>query len=288
MDDRVTEKRQNPAESAQKVGPDRLGRQFRAGVVPFLPVRALIHGLDTGRAVDLIRTAPSRLKRLLANGELDAAFLSSIDLPCFGDRLTILQAGCVAASGPTLLAKIFSQVEAKNISVLWADRDSSSSVALVQVVWSKLFHRRISIIPFDPVPGQYPHDAEAILMIGDKVVTDPPIGFDRQLDPTAMWHEMTGLPFVFGVWATMHDSYCHPLYSILLAARQEGQRNLKKIASELAPAYGWPVDLATRCMMHELEFEFTDAHREGLEEFLEMAAECKLIDSPGPLKYHVP
>ena len=42
--------------------------------------------------------------------------------------------------------------------------------------------------------------AEAVLLIGDKVVTDPAIGYDYQIDLGAMWYEMTGLPFVFAAW----------------------------------------------------------------------------------------
>ena len=277
-----------PAKQTEQPGPVDTGRALRAGIVSFLPVRALIYGLDDSREIDLVRAAPSRQKQMLAGGELDAAFLPTIDLPGFGPKLTVLTGGCVAAYGPTLLTKVFSQVPPEDMTVLWADSSSRSAVALVQVIWKGLYHRQISVIPFDPLKDKHPPDAQAVLLIGDKVVTEPPLGFDRQLDPTAMWYEMTGLPFVFGIWGTLRESCCQQLHRVLTIARQEGQKHLVEIATEFAPAYGWPVDLAVRAMTRDLQFEFTEAHREGLEEFLELAAECKLIKFSRPLKYYVP
>lgn len=257
-------------------------------MLSYLPARPLIYGLDGSQDVDLVRAPPARLKRLLAGGEVDAALLPTIDLPCFGQRLTVMPAGCLAGTGPTLLVKIFSQVKPENMSVLWSDSDSHATVALVQVVWANVYHRRLSVIPFDPSIGKAPPDADAAMLIGDKVVTDPPLGFDRHIDPVAMWYEMTGLPFVGAVWTTVCHKHLDELYAVLLEARQRGQQNLVEIATEYGPGYGWPADLAIRCLTQELQFEFTSAHREGMEEFLDLAAEGGLIDSPGPLNYYCP
>ncbi len=225
---------------------------------------------------------------MLVSGELDVAILPTSDVPCFGRRLTILQAGCLAAAGPALIARVFSKVRAEDLTILWADSHSRSVIVLVQVLWASLYRRQLSVIPFDPDREQPPSDAEAVLLIGDRVVAKPPMGFYRQFDPSAMWFEMTGLPFVFAVWAMMRKDGREPLCRILRLARQRGQEHVEQIAMEFAPAYGWPIDLALRCLTRELQFEFTDAHRQGLEEFLDLAAEYKLIDLPSPLQYQAP
>ena len=81
---------------------------------------------------------------------------------------------------------------------------------------------------------------------------------------------------------------CPDLYPLLLKARQNGEQHLEQIASDHAPGYGWPTDLATRCLTSEVRFDFTEAHREGLEEFLEMSAEFGLCEPPGKLHYYQP
>ncbi len=276
------------ADAKRHAQPQRRARRYRCGAVPFLVGRPLIYGLDGAREIELVRGSPPHLKRLLANGELDAALVASSDLPCFGRRLVILPAGCVASSGPTLAARIFSQVRPEELRVLWADSGARSAVTLVQLLWATQFQRRISVIPFDPSRDSPPHDADAVLVIGDRVVAESPIGFDWQFDPAGMWYEMTGLPFVFAVWATLRPDDCGELYHLLLEARRTGERHLEQIAAECAPRYEWPVDLATRSLTSDLQFEFTDAHREGLEEFLEMGAECGLIEQTEPLHYYRP
>jgi len=263
-------------------------KRYRAGTPAYLPVRPLIYGLDDSPRITLVREAPSRFKRMLIRGDLDAAVLPTVDLPVFAEHVTVLPAGCVAASGSTLLAKIFSQVRPEEISTLWADTQSSSIVVLVQLLWRCLYRRRLSIIPFDSGSDRLPDDAQAALVIGDRVVADPPIYFDRHIDPVAMWYEMTGLPFVFGLWVALRQSECEALYRLLRAARLKGRRHLAQIAARYAPAYGWPLDLALRCLTEQLEFEFTEDHREGLEEFLELAAEADLIGEVHPLRYFRP
>jgi len=289
VSEQVTQNEQKAAQQyQQEAHRASLAGEFRVGFASYLPVRPLIYGLDGVENVDLVRAPPSHLKRLLAGGEIDAALLPVTDLPCFGHRLTVLPAGCFAASGPTLLTKVFSQVKPEEVSVLWADSGSRSSVALVQVVWWNLYHRRMSIIPFDPSSGKAPPDAQAVLLIGDRVVTDPPLGFERHFDPVAMWHEMTGLPFVWTVWATTRQKHLAELYQLLLEAKQQGQANLVNIASEYGPAYGWPADLAVRCLARDMQYDFTEAHREGVEEFLELAAEQGLVEYSSPLRYYTP
>jgi len=263
-------------------------KRYRAGTPAYLPVRPLTYGLDCSAQIALVRDAPARLKGMLIRGDIDAALLPTIDLARLGEQVTVLAAGCVAASGPTLLAKIFAQVRPEEISTLWADTRSGSVVVLVQLLWKCLYRRQLSIIPFDSTGDRLPDDAQAALVIGDKVVADPPICFDRQIDPTAMWYEMTGLPFVFGLWATLERSECDGLYRLLRAARLPGPRNLERIAVRCAAAHGWPLDLAIRCLTQELEYEFTEDHREGLSEFLELAVEAELIGELQPLRFYKP
>jgi len=282
----VTGQNSKSAKKARGAEAQHSGKCFRAGIVSFLPVRPLIYGLDGSDSIDLVRASPPHQKRMLASGRLDVAFLATADLPSFGPRLAVLPAGCLAATGPTLLVKIFSQVKPEEMSVLWSDNTSRTAAILVQVLWASLYNRRLSVIPFDAASGRAPADAQAVLLIGDKVVTNPPIRFERHFDPIAMWHEMTGLPLVLGIWATTANRHQQELYDTLLAARQAGQSNLIEIATDHASAYGWPMDLAVRCLTQEMQFEFTHEHREGLEELLDLAAEHKLIASSRPLKYY--
>jgi chorismate dehydratase len=43
---------------------------------------------------------------------------------------------------------------------------------------------------------------EAVLLIGDKVVDPTRAGYAYEVDLGGAWRQMTGLPFVFAVWAS--------------------------------------------------------------------------------------
>jgi chorismate dehydratase len=260
----------------------------RIGAVSYLNTRPLLEGMDDQPQLDVTRAVPSDLREMLAGNQVDAALLPAIDLQRAESDLTVLPAGCIGCAGSVLTVRIFSQIRPHKIETLWVDIDSHTSVALAQVIWHYQFKRRLRIIPFSPGGCDIAEDAQAVLMIGDKVVTQPPIGFDFQFDLGRLWFEMTGLPFVFAVWAAAEGSDHEELYRVLRTARREGQANLDEIARKYAPLHHWPHDIAQKYLGQCLNFDFTDAHREGMEEFFSMAAEIGVIPQLRKVQYYTP
>ncbi len=255
----------------------------------FVDALPLVEGLEERGGVELFSDAPSRLGRLLADDRADVALLSSIELQRIPAPLTVIPAGCVSSRGATFTVRVFSQVPADRIEVLWTDMDADSSVVLARLLWAENYDRALHVIPFEPDYHELPEDAEAVLLVGDKVVANPPpLGYERQFDLGAMWFEMTGLPFVFAVWTAGAGADLDRAYRLLSNARRSGMEHLERIAREYAPVHGWPDDLALRYLTRHLEFEFTEEHREGMEEFFERAEDFRLIDHVRPVRYYRP
>jgi chorismate dehydratase len=264
-----------------------LARRYRIAAQGHLYARPLISGLEESSEVSLSVISPPSLADMLLCGDLDAALLPSVDLQA-GGGLTVIPAGCVSASGGTFVTRIFSRVRPAQVSTLWVDAEAHTSVVLAQVLWSNLFNTRLDILPYDPPDRGAPDDVEAVLLVGDKVITAPPLGFDWQIDPTQMWFEMTGLPFVFAVWAAADAADAPELYRILLSAGVRGSCNLDQIAQEHAMLHDWPADLASRYVNKHLQFEFADSQKEGMEEFFHLAVECGAMDEFPQLRYYKP
>lgn len=262
-------------------------RRYRVAAQGHLFARPLIAGLEESPEVTLNVMSPPSLADMLLCCELDAALIPSVDLQTV-TGLTVVPAGCVSASGRTLMTRVFSRVRPAQITALWADIESHTSVVLAQVLWSNLFGTRLDILPYDPTRQEAPDDAEAVLLLGDKVVSEPPLGFDWQIDLAQMWFEMTGLPFVFAVWAAADPADAPDLYRILRAARLRGGYQLEEIAQEHAGLYDWPGDLASQYVSKHLCFDFGEDQREGMEEFFHLAAECGAIDEVHPTRYYKP
>ena len=263
-------------------------RRLRIAAQPFLHARPLVYGLEDNPRVQLTLISPPSLADMLLCCELEAALLPVIDLQGNASGFTIVPAGCIASNGRTLTTRIFSRVRPADLSTLWVDSESHTSTVLAQVLWAHCHRRRLDILPFDSALQEAGEDVEAVLMVGDRVVTEPPLGFDWQIDLGAMWQETTGLPFVFSVWTVADPADAPLLYHILSEARRNGMEPIRAIIHEYSIIHKWPEDMAEQYLTKHLQFDFDDAHREGLEEFFLMAAEYGVIDEMQPLRFYAP
>ncbi len=259
----------------------------RVGAVSFLNALPLVEGLDAHPIVSLERSTPSRLAEMLEEGVLDVALVPVIDLlPVHRDWRTVTDA-CIASDGATLTVRVFSRVDPADITTLHVDRDSHASVALAAILWQEKFDRKLELVPFrvaDATPETFA-DHQAVLLIGDKVMKRPP-GLDlfsTQVDLGATWKSLTGLPFVFAVWATPDPAAGERVASVLAAARDDGVARADRIALEHAPQLGWPVNLARSYLTEHLNFTLTARHRAGMRLFLELARRYKVFSPIEPV-----
>jgi chorismate dehydratase len=83
---------------------------------------------------------------------------------------------------------------------------------------------------------------------------------------------MTGLPFVFAVWALRPETPS-ALATLLVRSRNVGIANLERIAAEEGPGIGLPPADALAYLRENIRYELGDRERAGLQRFLDLAAE---------------
>jgi chorismate dehydratase len=151
---------------------------------------------------------------------------------------------------------------------LYADTDSHTSIILSKVIWQEQYGRSIHIIP---LKGPLPKDAQAVMLIGDKVVQAdlPQMEFDADLG--LAWKTLTGLPFVFAAWAARAEAKLADLPAILETARDRGVDQAARIAQIQGPNLGWPTGLALEYLSDCLRFTLNDRMREGMNVFFDLA-----------------
>ena len=112
-------------------------------------------------------------------------------------------------------------------------------------------------------------DNEAVLLIGDRAVSELAKSFSYQVDLGDAWKSYTGLPFVFAVWAGRSGRVSESLVRRLTSARDRGVGRLENLADQYGPRHGWSVGLARRYLGECLNYYLTLRHREGLTLFLD-------------------
>ena len=260
------------------------GQQVRLGVLPYLASRPLIDDLDHRPQFDVIRAGAGEVGHLLATGVVHAGLVSPVDLQRLGEHFTLLPVGCIASTGPTVLLRMFARAPMGQIRTVWADEESGIAASLAQVLWAMRYKRPLHVIPATGGLDRIPSDAESAVAVGDRVVISPPLGFDYQFDLVAMWHRMTGLPFVFAAWAAGNGTDLAALSVSLDQARVRGQTGLEEIAARYGFAHRWPLDLAQRELTTNLTYEMADEHLESIQEFCELAEAHGLIDAIQPIR----
>ena len=261
---------------------------WRVGCVSYLNSTPLIDGLDISASgaggVRVMVDVPSRLLARLEAREVDLALCPVIDYHRAAAPLKIVPNGGICCCGPTLTVRLFSRVPIANITRLHADTDSHTSAALVRILLKRVHGVMPEMIPLrsgvdaTAALGAQP---EAVLLIGDKVVTDSPpaVLYPHQLDLGEAWHELTGLPFVFAVWMAHADADLGALPVRLAQQLEHNLGRIDAIARRHAPGHGWPVDLAERYLGRVLQYPIGVEELQAIRVFSQMLDEDGLIDA---------
>jgi chorismate dehydratase len=289
----------------------------RIGCVKYLNTLPLIEGLRAWRDCELVAAVPSRLIDMLLGGEVDVALASVIDAARASGQTTggtpvpqttLLPVGMIGCDGPTLTVRLFSRVPIEEIETVGADTDSHTSVVLMQVLLWKKFGRRVRVVDYDarehmvvgrketPPPSSLRSDTSpagagevALLLIGDKVVTDAPseAEYPHQMDLGAAWKELTGLPFVYAVWMCRGGEEgslkVQAAAKMLDRARRHNATRLDWIAESRSEERHWPRDLAAKYLGTYLKYDVGEPEREAVEKFLRWAGEMGLCAGGEPV-----
>lgn len=276
--------------SARPDGPP--DARHRVGVVSYLNTLPLIDGLENLADVHLVHAVPSRLIDLLLGGEVEVGLCSIVDYQRSPEALKIVPAGLLGCDGSTMTVRLFSQVPLARLTRVHCDTESHTSVMLLRVLLEAQHGVRPELVNYDAAghrtaEGRSVQWPEAMLLIGDKVVTDatPAIRYPYQLDLGAEWRELTGLPFVFATWMARRETDARAAGAVLDRQRRHNRERLDAFLRRQAPRHGWPIDLARSYLSEMLRFEWTPRMVAGVERFFGMAHDLGLIDENRPLEW---
>lgn len=247
------------------------------GVVSYLNARPLYETLHADERFEFRPAVPSALAEMLAAGDCAAALMPVVDYWRHRNTLEGVSDACIASDGETMTVRVFARRPAETISRLHVDGDSHTSVILSQLIWRRLYGTKLELAPWTIDDATGFEDVEAILLIGDKVVTSAPQGFGFEVDLGAAWKYLTGLPFVFAAWYGRKSDDHSALAEELGRARDDGVARAGEIAARFAPVHGWPESIARRYLCETLRFTITPEAEQGMQAFFAMANEEGLL-----------
>ena len=224
--------------------------------------------------VEEITGVPTELNRLLLEGELDIAPISSIEYARNADRLRILPRLCVGSEGAVDSIQLVSRKPLEQVRTVAITPESATSVVLTKVLLPEAVH-----VPFG-------EEADAKLLIGDAALKSAFEDPTPHHDLGRLWLERTGLPMVFAVWAApepLADGLVE-LEEALVQSVRLARAEPEQLAYEASERYGYPAGFLAR-YFEKLRYRFGPRERAGLFTFLEMARDVGELDEVPELRF---
>ena len=225
---------------------------LRIGCVKYLNARPLIHGWPGEVHCD----HPAALCAMLADGELDAAFVSSFEF--LRDPIYAIVGGvCVAADGPVYSVFVAHREPLERIQEITVDPNSRTSVNLLRCLLAEREY------PARLIDGE----AEARLLIGDQAIRfrqQHESGYEYW-DLAAEWKRATALPFVFALWLIRPET--QNAADTANRLRALCRQNLDTLDQLIAAQDEFTPEFCDRYFREHLRFTFGDAEKQGLLHF---------------------
>jgi predicted solute-binding protein len=211
--------------------------------------------------VRIINDHPANLVRDLNDGMADVALIPVAHLFSHPE-LTMINGLGVAADGPVKSVLLKCNVPVNQIQKVGRDPASATSNVLAELLLKKHFGREVEMVDF-----QSGDVVDAAVVIGDRALCSEPAPAG-DIDLSEAWKEMTGLPFVFAVWAVRRDfSDIQVVTEIAHKAYHEGFGALEKIATRYADELGGSTPFWLDYLSASIHYELSDREIQGLEMF---------------------
>lgn len=246
----------------------------RLGRIRYINVLPLHYAFDQGWVVNGCQVhtgTPAELNARMQQGTLDLSAISSYEYGRNFRNYYLLPELAIATRGDVGSVLFFSRLPFHRLTLkeVLLSAGSATSAALVKVVLAELYGAR-PLYRVGPVTDCFLDGCYGMLAIGDEALRLKARGcYPYYLDLGQAWYELTGLPFVFGVWAVQRRYFAaypelvQELHQRLLQAKNLGLQALPEVCREAARSVPLsPAELAV--YFQRLNYDLGVEHQEGL------------------------
>jgi chorismate dehydratase len=239
-----------------------------------------VFGFEQGVAadrIDLSYDVPAKLAESMRDGELDVALLPAIELARIR-CLEIVPGLAIGSLGACRSVLLVAKKPVEGIRRVALDPDSRTSNALVRILFGTYWRSSPEFLETCGHMVSALDEADAVVRIGDKALFEPVPRGTVAHDLGEIWTRLTGLPFVFAVWAARPGAVDRSLYRAFHASRRHGSQFLDAIADD----YTWQgrrfPDISRDYLRRAIRYRLGADEVRGLRRFHDLARQSGLTD----------
>ncbi len=250
---------------------------LRLGRIHYINVLPIYYAMEQGytrNGFEMVPGTPAELNGRLCRGEVEVSAISSVEYGRNFRQYLLLPQLSISTAGDVGSVLFFSRLPFAGLSgkEVLLSAASATSAALLKVLLYELFGAR-PLYRSAPVEDGLPDGAYGLLAIGDEALRLRAMErYPYFLDLGRAWHELTGLPFVFGVWAVRRSFYeecpgeVRAVHRALLESKAWGLAALADICRQASHLVNLSAaDL--RRYFNFLQYDFDAGQQEGLTAF---------------------
>ena len=249
-------------------------------------VWSFLYGANHGKVEIILDNAPARSAALLAQDRVDAALVPVIASQLI-DGVKVIPDVCVGAKrrvrSVCLVTRGADLADVRSVSL---DTSSRTSVVLTKIIFREFFGFEPAWRDSEPNIEAMLAESDAALLIGDPALSisgcgprtpdlDPESEIQdlRSYDLAELWHQYTGLGFIFAMWMTRRET-CSIDFA---AARDEGLTHLDEIAANYQSEIGLNKAEMLAYLSDNIAYSPDDSMMAGMKLYFELAGKSGLI-----------
>jgi chorismate dehydratase len=257
---------------------------LRLSCVSFLNALPFVEGLrrlpEAERPI-LELDPPFRCSERLRDGQVDAALVPSVEFAAMEGAMEAGSLG-IASEREVRSVVLLSRRPLHSVGEVAVDANSRTSVALLGLIFARRFGIRPAMKPMAPEAGAMLARCDAALLIGDAALRASRGGL-LVLDLAKAWHGITGLPFVFALWAARTADLAGDAARLLERALPLGLEALRDDPPHQAVAgSGLPADELRDYFTRNIHYRLGVRERESLALFFRMCREEGILAGTVP------
>ncbi|MGQ9687569.1 MAG: menaquinone biosynthetic enzyme MqnA/MqnD family protein [Desulfobaccales bacterium] len=250
---------------------------IRVGRIHYINVLPIYHALEKSmvrNGFEMVPGTPAELNERLFRGEVEVSAISSVEYGRHFRDYLLLPELSISTAGDVGSVLFFSRLPFSYLTgkEVLLSASSATSAALLKVLLYELFGTR-PLYRRARVADGLPDGAYGLLAIGDEALRLKALGcYPFFMDLGWAWHDLTGMPFVFGVWAVRRAFYeSHPdevaeVHRALVESKAWGLAGLEEICRRASTLVNLSVT-ELRDYFRRLNYDFDIRQQEGLSVF---------------------
>ncbi len=267
----------------------RLGRISYLNVLPIYFALEHLFGED---GYHLVAGTPAELNAGMQRREVDLGSISAMEYGRHFRDYLLLPDLSISSRGPVGSVLLFSRVPFGELDgrLVRVSAASASGAALVKVLLAELFQVQPRYETGTLAKGPMAA-VDAAMAIGDEALCMKQAkAMPHELDLGAAWKELTGLPFVFGVWAVRRDfaqeqpGATAELHRLLLSSKDWGLAALPELSQMAAGPFRMTPEQVL-AYFRQLDYALGPEHEHGLRTFFHYLYEQGELAEEPQLEY---